>query len=137
MTAQKKSRVTSKDDHDYFDQLLDDLYLLQEKLLYSEIQNADDTGQHSPEIATDSDALNIPILTQTLNREIDNEHQSRQQFDEAQQHLFEQPDTQPNINEEQVTAIVNRLMSKLRPKVEQLLRQKIRSKVIERFNREN
>ena len=137
MTAQKKSRVTSKDDHDYFDQLLDDLYLLQEKLLYSEIQNADDVGQHSPEIATDSDALNIPILTQTLNREIDNEHQSRQQFDEAQQHLFEQPDTQPNINEEQVTAIVNRLMSKLRPKVEQLLRQKIRSKVIERFNREN
>jgi len=137
MTAQKKSRVTSKDDHDYFDQLLDDLYLLQEKLLYSEIHNADDVGQHSPEIATDSDALNIPILTQTLNREIDNEHQSRQQFDEAQQHLFEQPDTQPNINEEQVTAIVNRLMSKLRPKVEQLLRQKIRSKVIERFNREN
>lgn len=137
MTAQKKSRVTSKDDHDYFDQLLDDLYLLQEKLLHSEIQNADDVGQHSPEIATDSDALNIPILTQTLNREIDNEHQSRQQFDEAQQHLFEQPDTQPNINEEQVTAIVNRLMSKLRPKVEQLLRQKIRSKVIERFNREN
>ena len=137
MTAHKQSTAASKDDHAYFDQLLDDLYLLQEKLLHTEPSIADDVKQQISDVATDSDALNIPILTQTLNREIDDEHQSRQQFNEAQQHLFEQPDTQPTINEEQVTAIVNRLMGKLRPKVEQLLRQKIRSKVIERFNREN
>jgi hypothetical protein len=111
--------------------------LLQEKLLHAEPSILDDAEQQTTDIATDFDALNIPILTQTLNREIDDEHQSLQQFDEAQHHLFEQPESQPNINEEQVTAIVNRLMGKLRPKVEQLLRQKIRSKVIERFNREN
>ena len=137
MTGQKQSKSTRKDDHDYFDQLLDDLYSLQEKLLYAEPTILDDAEQQTTDVATDFDALNIPILTQTLNREIDDEHQSLQQFDEAQQHLFEQPESQPSINEEQVTAIVNRLMGKLRPKVEQLLRQKIRSKVIERFNREN
>jgi len=137
MTGQKQSKSTSKDDHDYFDQLLDELYLLQEKLLYAESGILNDTEQQATDVATDYDALNIPILTQTLNREIDDEHQSQQQFDEAQQHLFEQPESQPSINEEQVTAIVNRLMGKLRPKVEQLLRQKIRSKVIERFNRES
>jgi hypothetical protein len=137
MTGQKQFKSTRKDDHDYFDQLLDELYLLQEKLLYAEPGILNDTEQQTSDVATDYDPLNIPILTQTLNREIDDEHQSRQQFDEAQHHLFEQPESQPSINEEQVTAIVNRLMAKLRPKVEQLLRQKIRSKVIERFNRES
>ena len=137
MTGQKQSKSTRKDDHDYFDQLLDELYLLQEKLLHAEPGILSDTEQQTTDVATDYDPLNIPILTQTLNREIDDEHQSRQQFDEAQHHLFEQPENQPSINEEQVTAIVNRLMGKLRPKVEQLLRHKIRSKVIERFNREN
>ena len=137
MTGQKQSKSTRKDDHDYFDQLLDELYLLQEKLLHAEPGILSDTEQQTTDVATDYDPLNIPILTQTLNREIDDEHQSRQQFDEAQHHLFEQPESQPSINEVQVTAIVNRLMAKLRPKVEQLLRQKIRSKVIERFNRES
>lgn len=137
MTGQKRFKSTREDDQDYFDQLLDELYLLQEKLLHSESGVLDDTEQQTTVVATDYDALDIPILTQALNREIDDEHQSRQQFDEAQHHLFEQPESQPSINEEQVTAIVNRLMAKLRPKVEQLLRQKIRSKVIERFNREN
>jgi hypothetical protein len=137
MTGQKQSKSTRKDDHDYFDQLLDELFLLQEKLLYAEPGILSDIEQQTTDVAMDYDPLNIPILTQTLNREIDDEHQSRQQFDEAQHHLFEQPESQPSINEEQVTAIVNRLMAKLRPKVEQLLRQKIRSKVIERFNRES
>ena len=137
MTGQKQSKSTSKDDHDYFDQLLDELYLLQEKLLHAEPGILNSNEQLTADVAMDYDPLNIPILTQTLNREIDDEHQSRQQFDEAQHHLFEQPENQPSINEEQVTAIVNRLMGKLRPKVEQLLRQKIRSKVIERFNRES
>ena len=137
MTGQKQSKSTSKDDHAYFDQILDELYLLQEKLLHAELGILNDNEQQTADVAMDYDPLNIPILTQTLNREIDDEHQSRQQFDEAQHHLFEQPESQPSINEEQVTAIVNRLMGKLRPKMEQLLRQKIRSKVIERFNRES
>jgi hypothetical protein len=135
MTNQKQSYSASKDDHDYFDQLLDELYLLQEKLLYADA--SPEQEQQVDDATTDGDNLDIPILTQTLNREIDDEHRSRQQFDEAQHHLFEQPASQPAINEEQINAIVNRLMGKLRPKVDQLLRQKIRTKVIERFNRES
>ena len=137
MTNQKQSYSASKDDHDYFDQLLDELYLLQEKLLYADANASHEHEQQTNDATTDGDNLDIPILTQTLNREIDDEHQSRQQFDEAQHHLFEQPASQPAINEEQINAIVNRLMGKLRPKVDQLLRQKIRTKVIERFNRES
>ncbi|MDA8936924.1 hypothetical protein N9H25_06870, partial [Porticoccaceae bacterium] len=84
-----------------------------------------------------SDNLEIPILTQSLNQEIDHEHESRKVFDEAQHHLFEQSDTEPAIGEEQINAIVSKLMGRLKPRVEQLLREKIRAKVIERFNQQS
>ena len=52
-------------------------------------------------------------------------------------HLFEQSDTAPAITEEQINAIVTKLMGRLKPRVEQLLREKIRAKVIERFNQQS
>ncbi len=129
-------------DQDYFDQLLDDLYALQKNLLHDEFNKPEELELPETDPEADFDSLEIPILTQSLNREIDDEHQSRKAFDEAQHILFENPDSQPlvnpaQVNEEQVNAIVNRLMGKMRPKVEQLLREKIRAKVIERFNQQN
>jgi hypothetical protein len=129
-------------DQDHLDQLLDDLYALQKNLLHDEFNKAQEPDLPETDTEADFDSLEIPILTQSLNREIDDERQSRKAFDEAQHILFENPDGQPaedqtQINQEQVNAIVNRLMSKMRPKVEQLLREKIRAKVIERFNRQN
>jgi hypothetical protein len=129
-------------DQEHLDQLLDDLYALQKNLLHDEFNKAQELDLPETDTEADFDSLEIPILTQSLNREIDDEHQFRKAFDEAQHILFENPDDQPaedptQINQEQVNAIVNRLMSKMRPKVEQLLREKIRAKVIERFNRQN
>ncbi len=125
-------------DNSLFDELLDDLDLLQKDLLHAEgLETAaeqDIKGYDSEE--QDSDSLEIPILTQSLNREIDSEHESRKIFDEAQHHLFEEPGAQAAMNEEQVNAIVTKLMGRLKPKVEQLLREKIRAKVIERFNQQ-
>ncbi|CAI8274698.1 hypothetical protein OAI19_02260 [Porticoccaceae bacterium] len=137
----------NKADESYYEKLLDELYFLQKNLLHSDDANRSsleataDLHLESDSPEQDFDSLEIPILTQTLNQEIDSEHQARKVFDEAQHHLWEQPDGQqstdnPQISEEQVTAIVNKLMARLKPRVEQLLREKIRSKVIERFNRQ-
>ena len=141
------SRDPSKADESYYEKLLDELYFLQKNLLHSDDDKASplsgtgDLHLESDSPEQDFDSLEIPILTQTLNQEIDSEHQARKVFDEAQHHLWEQPHGQPStdnpqISEEQVTAIVNKLMGRLKPRVEQLLREKIRSKVIERFNRQ-
>ena len=85
----------------------------------------------------DIDSLEIPILTQSLDEEIDSVHQARKVFDEAQHHLFDKADAQSAVDDAKINAIVNKLMVRMRPKMEQLLREKIRAKVIERFNREN
>lgn len=129
-------------DQDHLDQLLDDLYALQKNLLHDEFNKAQEPELPETDPESDFDSLEIPILTQSLNRQIDDEHRSRKAFDEAQHILFENSEDQPpedqaQINQEQVNAIVNRLMSKMRPKVEQLLREKIRAKVIERFNQQS
>jgi hypothetical protein len=79
--------------------------------------------------------LQIPLLTQSLDHEINSEHQSRKVFNEAQHHLFEK--VEGDCDESQVDAIVTRLMTSLRPRLEKLLREKIRAKVIERLNLEN
>jgi hypothetical protein len=70
-----------------------------------------------------------------LDHEINSEHQSRKVFNEAQHHLFEK--VEGDCDESQVDAIVTRLMTSLRPRLEKLLREKIRAKVIERLNLEN
>ena len=124
-----------------YDSILDDLYSLQKSLLPSSDNKheqdkspAELPEEHSDE---DIDSLEIPILTQSLDEEIDSVHQARKVFDEAQHHLFDKADAQSAVDDAKINAIVNKLMVRMRPKMEQLLREKIRAKVIERFNREN
>ena len=81
--------------------------------------------------------LEIPILTDTVDKEIHAEQQLRDSFNQAQQHLFDrQPSGQP-VSDEQIDIVVNKLVSRLRPKVEQLLREKLRTIVIERFKQDS
>tara|TARA_B110000967_G_C18692412_1_gene463714 strand:+ start:204 stop:578 length:375 start_codon:yes stop_codon:yes gene_type:complete len=110
-----------------YDQLLDDLYSLHKNLL--------DNDAISDQKLTDFEHLQIPLLTRSLDNAIDSEHQSRKVFNEAQHHLFEKLDG--DCDETQVDAIVTRLITSLRPRLEKLLREKIRAKVIERLNLEN
>ena len=110
-----------------YDQLLDDLYSLHKNLLHR-----DAISDHE---IPNLEHLQIPLLTQSLDHEIDTEHQSRKVFNEAQHHLFEKVDG--DCDEAQVDAIVTRLMTSLRPRLESLLREKVRAKVIERLNLEN
>jgi hypothetical protein len=110
-----------------YDQLLDDLHSLHKNLLHS-----DAISDQKP---SDLEHLQIPLLTQSLDNEIDSEHQSRKVVNEAQHHLFEKVDG--DCDETQVDAIVARLITSLRPRLEKLLREKIRAKVIERLNLEN
>lgn len=119
---------------DNYDSMLDELYDLHKQLLQQDLQYSDLVES---EQTPDSDNLEIPILTESLNQEIDQEHESRKVFDQAQHHLFEQSDRAPAITEEQINAIVTKLMGRLKPRVEQLLREKIRAKVIERFNQQS
>ena len=119
---------------DNYDSMLDELYDLHKQLLQQDFQYSDLVES---EQTPDSDNLEIPILTESLNQEIDQEHESRKVFDQAQHHLFEQSDRAPAITEEQINAIVTKLMGRLKPRVEQLLREKIRTKVIERFNQQS
>ena len=75
-----------------------------------------------------------------VDSEILNERQSRETFNSAQQNLFEQNDanTAPQpVTEEQINTVVNKLMARMRPKFDQMLRDKIRTVVVARFNREN
>lgn len=119
-----------------YDKILDDLYSLQKNLLPADGNNE---PVELPEEPSDIeiDSLEIPILTESLDQEIDSEHQARKVFDEAQHHLFGKADGEPAIDDAKINAIVNKLMTRMRPQIEQLLREKIRAKVIERLNREN
>lgn len=120
------------------DDLLDDLYSLQTNLL----PNANPTTfdlDSLPHSLTDDGIhnLEIPILTDTVDKEIHAEQQLRDSFSQAQQHLFDrQPSGQP-VSDEQIDIVVNKLVSRLRPKVEQLLREKLRTIVIERFKQDS
>lgn len=136
MTESKDSISRESDD---YDSMLDELYDLHKQLLQQDDQPLDLFHNQDAESDSDPDTdnLEIPILTESLNQEIDQEHQSRRVFNEAQHHLFEQSESAPTINQEQVNAIVNKLMGRLKPRVEQLLREKIRAKVIERFNQQS
>ena len=137
---QGKSSETNPSD---LENLLDDLYSLQDNLL-------SDTGEKTqpkanlelPNSLSEDDVhnLEIPILSDVVDDEVDGEKRLSDQFNQAQQHLFEKPSaTQPSTNgpsNDQINAVVNKLMSKMRPRIDQLLREKIRNLVVERFNRE-
>lgn len=133
MTDHSDSTDATKPD---YDKILDDLYSLQKNLSPAGSVNEPVELPEQPS-DEDIDSLEIPILTESLDQEIDSEHQARKVFDEAQHHLFDSVDRESAIDEAKINAIVNKLMTRMRPKMEQLLREKIRAKVIERFNREN
>ena len=120
------------------DDFLHALYSLQTNLL----RNANPTTfdlDSLPHSLTDDGIhnLEIPILTDTVDKEIQAEQQLRDSFNQAQQHLFDrQPSGQP-VSDEQIDIVVNKLVSRLRPKVEQLLREKLRTIVIERFKQDS
>tara|TARA_B110000238_G_scaffold129888_1_gene140261 strand:+ start:267 stop:704 length:438 start_codon:yes stop_codon:yes gene_type:complete len=124
--------------------LLDDLYSLQNNLLSdATAQSLSDTDLQLPESLSDEDVhnLEIPILSDVIGDEVDGEKLLSDQFNQAQQHLFEKPSSgqaSPNgASNEQINAVVSKLMSKMRPRIDQLLREKIRNLVVERFKREN
>jgi hypothetical protein len=120
------------------DDFLDDLYSLQTNLL----PNANPTTfdlDSLPHSLTDDGIhnLEIPILTDTVDKEIHAEQQLRDSFNQAQQHLFDRQPTGQPVSDEQIDIVVNKLLSRLRPKVEQLLREKLRTIVIERFKQDS
>ena len=137
---QCKSSETNPSD---LENLLDDLYSLQDNLLSDTGEKAQPNADlELPNSLSEDDVhnLEIPILSDVVDDEVDGEKLLRDQFNQAQQHLFENPSaTQPSTNgpsNDQINAVVNKLMSKMRPRIDQLLREKIRNLVVERFNRE-
>jgi len=129
---------SDEDRYPDYESLLDDLYSLQENLLPEADIAAQNNSQLPPSVA-DEDAhnLEIPILTEVVDSEIHNEQQLKEKFNSAQQHLFEQPSAAQPATDDQINAVVAKLMARLRPKIDQIVREKIRTMVIERFNREN
>ena len=121
-----------------YENLLDDLYSLQKNLLPEADIAAQNNSPLPPSVA-DEDAYNleIPILTEVVDSEIHDERQLKEKFNSAQQHLFDQPSSPQPVTDEQINTVVAKLMARLRPKIDQILRDKIRSMVEERFNREN
>jgi hypothetical protein len=124
--------------------LLDDLYSLQDNLLSDTSEKAlANNDLRLPESLSEDDVhnLEIPILSDVVDDEVDGEKLLGDQFNQAQQHLFEKPSAaQASTNEpsnDQINAVVNKLMSKMRPRIDQLLREKVRDLVVERFKREN
>ena len=124
--------------------LLDDLYSLQNNLLSdTNAQSLADSDLQLPESLSEEDVhnLEIPILSDVVDDEVDGEKQLGDQFNQAQQHLFEKPSSAQASNHgpsnDQINAVVNKLMAKMRPRIDQLLREKLRQLVVERFNREN
>ena len=117
--------------------LLDHLDSLQNNLLSDTADKpATKTARPLPKSLAEENVhnLEIPFLSDIVDDAIDSEQQLREQFHQAQQHLFEKTSSAQPISEEQINTLVNSLMTKMRPRIDQLLRDKIRGLVIERFN---
>jgi len=139
-SATESSAIRSSD----LENLLDDLYSLQDNLLSDTAEKAlANTDLQLPDSLSEEDVhnLEIPILSDVVDDEVDGEKLLSDQFNEAQQHLFEKPSATQSSTDgpsnDQINAVVNKLMSKMRPRIDQLLREKIRNLVVERFKREN
>jgi hypothetical protein len=139
-SSTESSAIRSSD----LENLLDDLYSLQDNLLSDSAEKAlANTDLELPESLSEEDVhnLEIPILSDVVDDEVDGEKLLGDQFNQAQQHLFEKPSaaqaSSHGPSNEQINAVVNKLMAKMRPRIDQLLREKIRNLVVERFNREN
>jgi len=117
--------------------LLDHLDSLQNNLLSDTADKpATKTARPLPKSLAEENVhnLEIPFLSDIVDDAIDSERQLREQFHQAQQHLFEKTSSAQPITDEQINTLVNSLMTKMRPRIDQLLRDKIRGLVIERFN---
>ena len=117
--------------------LLDHLDSLQNNLLSDTADKpATKTARPLPKSLAEENVhnLEIPFLSDIVDDAIDSERQLREQFHQAQQHLFEKTSSAQPITDEQINTLVNTLMTKMRPRIDQLLRDKIRGLVIERFN---
>ncbi len=126
------------DKYSDYETLLDDLYSLQKNLLPEEKITAEKTDQLPPSVtAEDVQNLEIPILSDVVDSEIDQQQQIAETYNSAQHHLFDQPTNPPPISDEQINAVVTKLMARMRPKIDQIVRDKIRNMVVERFKREN
>ena len=139
-SSTESSEIRSSD----LEKLLDDLYSLQDNLLSDNVEKAlANTDLQLPDSLSEDDVhnLEIPILSDVVDDEVDGEKRLSDQFNQAQQHLFEKPSTAQasshGPSNDQINAVVNKLMAKMRPRIDQLLREKIRNLVVERFNREN
>ena len=139
-SSTESSEIRSSD----LEKLLDDLYSLQDNLLSNNVEKAlANTDLQLPDSLSEDDVhnLEIPILSDVVDDEVDGEKRLSDQFNQAQQHLFEKPSTAQasshGPSNDQINAVVNKLMAKMRPRIDQLLREKIRNLVVERFNREN
>ena len=139
-SSTESSAIRSSD----LENLLDDLYSLQDNLLSDSAEKAlANTDLELPESLSEEDVhnLEIPILSDVVDDEVDGEKLLGDQFNQAQQHLFEKPSaaqaSSHGPSNDQINAVVNKLMAKMRPRIDQLLREKIRNLVVERFNREN
>ena len=139
-SSTESSAIRSSD----LEKLLDDLYSLQDNLLSDNVEKAlANTDLQLPDSLSEDDVhnLEIPILSDVVDDEVDGEKRLSDQFNQAQQHLFEKPSTAQasshGPSNDQINAVVNKLMAKMRPRIDQLLREKIRNLVVERFNREN
>ena len=120
--------------------LLDHLDSLQNNLLSDTADKpATKTARPLPKSLAEENVhnLEIPFLSDIVDDAIDSERQLREQFHQAQQHLFEKTSSAQPISEEQINTLVNTLMTKMRPRIDQLLRDKIRGLVVERFNQRN
>ena len=138
-SSTESSAIRSSD----LEKLLDDLYSLQDNLLSDNVEKAlANTDLQLPDSLSEDDVhnLEIPILSDVVDDEVDGEKRLSDQFNQAQQHLFEKPSTAQasshGPSNDQINAVVNKLMAKMRPRIDQLLREKIRNLVVERFNRE-
>jgi len=121
-----------------YENLLDDLYSLQKNLLPESNSLSEQSSQLPPTVGEeDMHNLEVPILSEVVDSEIHQEQQVKETFNSAQQHLFDQPSSPQPVTAEQINAVVAKLMTRLRPKIDQILRDKIRTMVAERFNRKN
>ena len=128
------------DRNDDLESLLDDLYSLQKNLL----DNKPHMDIDLPEdvVSDEFDSLDIPILTESLDMEIDRQ-QPAGPPSEVQQHLFDSPaeqsakqaTTPQTLSDRQIDAIVDKVVAKALPGLEARLRQRVREKVLARLQR--
>ena len=95
-SSTESSEIRSSD----LEKLLDDLYSLQDNLLSDNVEKAlANTDLQLPDSLSEDDVhnLEIPILSDVVDDEVDGEKLLSDQFNQAQQHLFEKPSaTQPS-----------------------------------------